>query len=298
MFIRMAQPFSFRSWRGEFVDADGQHIAEADFGIRSGHDVLRIRRGDACFEMVATSATFHGCASSWGGGGKFVLNDKVLYTFTAKTPYEIEVFTAGTRRSQRVLYTRLDSWKRRFCWAYRQGASWFAAWQYAGRGNLHIGVDYCLASLFDISTRRVPGRSPHPLMNAADAAVWQTRPEAEQLLLLALSVRHLCGDFPGKSRIAFSSRFGNSCPEVPSFIPSQNPLLHCCIRPEMFRPRYVGEFLGAGNPVAVFLILLVWLLYATTPGSGVLAPAIVVTVLALGWILICRRAHRYEPAEW
>lgn len=298
MFIQIQSPFHFSSWRGEIVDSAGQRIAEADFGERGGHAVLRIQRGADCFEMKAATATFHGSASSFGGGGKFLLGGRTVYTFTAKTPYEMEVFTAGSRRSQRVLCTRIDSWKRRFCWAFRQGAGWWAAWQYASWGNLLIGQDYALASLLDISTRRVPGRRPHPLMNAADVAVWQSRPEQEQLLLLALSLRHLCGDFVGKSGWAFSSRLRRSCPEVPSFRPSPQPHLHCSVRASLFRPRYMGEFLAVGNPVAIGLMVMAWVGYALVSGYDMLPVAIAVTLLSLGWVLICRWGHGGEPADW
>lgn len=297
MFLQLEKGFSFSSWKGDFFSESGKYIAKVEYSEASGKAQLFIRGSESKFEMLASSETFHGSSTSWGGGGKMLYNDKQVFTFTAKTPYEIEVKTAKIRGARTVVKTKIDSWNRRFCWAYRQGEPWYKAWQYASWGNILMGDKYCFCSIYDIGTgRRLFNMSHHPVFNEHDELVWSSLKDSEKMLILALSVRHLCGVYVGKTQTPLSSIFSKNCPSLPSF--KVNDSGRCVINPNCFRRRFFGEFLFTGNSITWFVILGFWILYASMPNSGTLGVAIMFSVLGLLWILISKWGNSFSPLEW
>lgn len=297
MNLKLESGFSFSSWRGEFFSEAGEKIAAVEYAEHTSKAVLTISCPGSIFEMISTTESFHGSSSGWGGGGKMLHNGKPVYTFTAKTPAEIEVKTARPRAARSVLKSGIDSWNRRFRWAYRQGEPWYKAWQYASWGHILMGDKYCFCSMYHIGAgRRLFRMDQHPVFNAADEQVWATLKDTEKLLVLALSARHLCGVYVGKTQTPLSSIFSSSCPNVPSFIINEKG--RCDINPRRFRCRILGEFLFTGNSVTWFIVAAMWVLYHCSPNSGTLGVAVMFSIIGFFWILISRWADKFEPLEW
>lgn len=297
MYLNVEGGLGFSSWRGHVCRENGEAIADMSYSESSGHAELVIKCQESRFELISSTENFHGSGTVWGGGGRAFYNGRHVYSVLSKTPHETEVKTATLRGARVVLRYCLDSWKRRFCWAYRQGVPWYRAWQYASWGNIIMGAHYCLSSTCDVGAGyRFFNDSHQPLFHESDEDVWLALPPEEQMMLLALSVRHLCGRYQGKSRTTFSAHFCRSCPDVPSFITNEQG--RCCINPAHFRRRVLGEFLCAGNSVSYLCVIGLWLAYAISPNDTLYAMAIMISVLALGWVLLCCRLQRFEPLEW
>lgn len=297
MFLNLQKGFSFSSWKGEFYLMRGEKIASVEYTETGGKACLTICGMDATFVMLSSTETFHGTSTSWGGGGKMLYNGEHFYTFIAKTPYEIEVKNAKIRGTRTVVITKIDSWKRRFCWAYRQCLPWYKAWQYASWGNILIGDKYCFCSIYDIGTgRRLFQMKQHPVFNEYDEQVWLKLKDVEKMLILALSVRHLCGVYVGKSQTPWSSIFGKNCPSIPSFV--VNDIGKCVINPNCFRRRIFGEFLFTGNSITWLVVLGGWILYTIMPNSGTLGIAIMFSIIGFFWILISKWGNSFSPLEW
>ncbi len=297
MHLLLERGAGFRSWEGAFVSEAGELIATAEFR-KDSHSVLTIQRGENCFEMTSTTESFHTTPSSGGGGGKATYNGKLTYSFTSTHPMLIEFKEAGLRRQRIVLKTQIDSWQRRFCWAYRQGQSWFKAWQYASWGNIAIGSDYCFCSFYTLNAGFRMTSNHMPCFNEEDERVWSELKAEEQMLILALSVFHICGTFVGKKNSPFTSQFSRSCPNVPSYAVSKTPGLHCSIDPSMYRRRWFGEFWAVGNPIAYIATLLAGMLYYVEPCSGTLGVLGMVAAASLVWMVISRAFGKYSPKEW
>lgn len=297
MFLQIDKGFSFSSWSGEFFLENGQKIAKVEYSESGGSAQLSIACEGAVFEMQSTTETFHGSPSCWGGGGRMIYNGKQVYSFTAKTPYEIEVKTAKVRGARVVVRTKIDSWTRRFCWAYRQGEPWYKAWQYASWGNILMGDKYSFCSMYGIGTgRRLFNMNHHPVFNGFDEQVWLGLKASEKMLILALSVRHLCGVYVGKTQTPLSSIFSKNCPSVPSFKINERGM--CVINPNVFPRRFLGEFLFTGNSITWGVVLTLWILYLFMPNSGTLGVAIMFSVLGLLWVLLCKWGNKFSPLEW
>ncbi len=287
------------SWGGVIYRENGERVAGVRYAESAGKGVLTLSSGETSFEVHAATESFSG--SSTNKGGRMLCNGKHVYSFTSSTPALLEVRTADLRGARTVFRTHLDSWNRRFCWAYRQGFSWFRAWQYAGWGHMLVGRKCCFSSLFAVNAApRSLGKLRHPLFHEADEAVWLGLEPVEQLLVLALSVQGLCGMYNCKVSTPLSSIFSRNCPAVPSFVINGNG--KCDINPARFHRRWLGEFLATGHPITWLLIIAIWLPYATHPQRdemGFLLMSCIFTALGLGWMLICRWANRHpEPMEW
>lgn len=297
MLLELDKGFSFSSWKGEFYAESGQKIASIDYSEGGENACLNIVGSGATFAMLSTSDTFHGSSSGWGGGAKMLYNGEHVYTFTSKNPYEIEVKTAKIRGARTIVKTKIDSWKRRFCWAYRQGLSWYKAWQYASWGNILMGDKYCFCSLYNIgSGRRLFNMSRHPVFNSCDEQVWLTLKDVEKMLILALSVRHLCGVYVGKTQTPLSSVFSKNCPDIPSFVVNDKD--NCVINPHYFHRRPFGEFLFTGNAMTWLIVASFWILYCLMPNSGTFGIAIMFSIIGFFWILICKWGNNFSPLEW
>ena len=290
---------TLQAWQGRFVSEAGEPVAQAEFAQGKASSTLRITRGETCMEMVSTTPTFHTAPNAFGGGGgKFTFNGEQRYSFLCATPAEIEV-TSASRRSmgKRVLRAQLDSWKRRFLWAYRQGLSAAEARRYAGHGDLLIGSSYALASFHCMRSGHgeLDHAGAHTLFHAADEELWATLPEEEQLLVLALSVRHLCGNYHDK-RHTLGLRQLPACPNVPSFVPREAPL-HASIDPGHF-PRRAGESWHTGSPLAKFCLVAAWAATLIDRSPNMVGLAIFVSIPCVLWLLICYGVNRYTLKEW
>lgn len=301
MYLLFDSRYFYSSWKGEFYCENGEWVADVQYAESAGKGVLTISGAEATFEVHSVIESFSGPSVNRGGGGRMLYNGKPAYNFTAKTPVLLEVRTADLRGARPVFRTQVDSWNRRFCWAYRQGLSLFKAWQYASWGNILIGRKCCFCSLFPMNCApRQISRLRHPLFHESDEGVWLRLGDKEKLLVLALSVRGLCGLYNGREATPLSSMFSSHCPDVPSFIINEKG--NCDINPARFYRRIIGEFLVMGHPVTWLVIIGCWALYAAHPEREEMAyllMAIIFTVLGFGWILICRWANNaMDSLEW
>lgn len=222
--------------------------------------------------------------SFFDGGGPILYNGKRMGNWTGKIP---GIFSITDMRRITVMQLKIDDWKRRFKWAYRNGVSWKQAWQYASWGYLLIGKNYVLASVINPNFGWQYGASSNPFNQDDDQTV-QGLPPQEQLMILFVVLRRLCSVYPGMTRSPSWIGLGHACPDLPSCARiDKDGQSYLTLDPEKISPRnngsrWIGEFMATGHPFCWLIIILCLLVCIFVPGKGALTGG-----LTFGSAMVC-----------
>ncbi len=257
--------------------ATGHSIGKASYRSDRQQGILHIAMGGLCLEASTTNGDFL-C-----GGGYIHLDNRRIAVFNVPYPTDFHIKLLDSRNT---LSTSIDGWARRFRWAWRQGCSWTEARKYAAWGERITGCGLILASsLCVISSRKYASETP--LLNAQDAAIAANLPLDEQMCLLVILLRKMCGSHLHlRHRSGVLSPIRSQCPNIPSSIPIACHGKHyiSCNPDDLAyrksRKMRFGEFIATGHPLCklsiaacLLAICIVWRTDATII-LGIIAVAI------------------------
>lgn len=226
--------------------------------------------------------------SFFDGGGAIFYNGERIASWSGKIP---GIFTITDMRRITILQLKIDDWERRFKWAYRNGISWKQAWQYASWGYLLIGKNYALASIINPNFGWQYGASSNPF-NKDDNQIVQGLPQQEQLLLLFVILRRLCGVYPGMTRSPSWVGLGSACPDVPSCAKiNKGSQSYLTLDPKKISfgnnvSRWPGEFMATGHPFCWLIIAICLAVCIFVPGKGAFVGGIAFGVVAAGYLIL------------
>lgn len=233
------------------LHATGRTIGKAFYRRDRQQGTLHIEIDGHHLEACTTNGDFL-C-----GGGYINLDNRRLAVFNAPYPSDFHIKLLGSRNT---LNTSMDGWSRRFRWAWRQGCTWQEARQYAAWGERITGSGFLLASsLCIMSSRKYAPETP--LLNAQDAAVAENLPIDEQMCLLVILLRKLCGSH---LHLRYRNRLElvrSRCIDIPSTVPIAchgEPYLSCNPDDLAYRKSFknrLGEFISTGYPLCKLSIM-------------------------------------------
>ncbi len=206
-------------WTADLHSLDGRPLGRASFCSDDGISSLKTIWKQALSYKLTITLGEHtleaGISQGDGydhGSGELVINGTPAGRWVAND-HKCSVRDAEGRL---ILRYRMDSTRRRLKWALASGLPWKQARQYSQWGDLIIGREYVLASTVCGRFRWFSKQVRADLFHASDAAVIALQPPQEQLLILFLALRRLCGAFGGSH---YQGGLGTlmSCPDVPSF---------------------------------------------------------------------------------
>lgn len=129
----------YSKWSATLLSDEDRACGMASYSEKPSSELL-IRLHSNELRVNITQGSF------FDGGGPIFYNGKQIGNWFGKIP---GIFSINDMRRITIVQLKIDDWKRRFKWAYRNGVSWKQAWQYASWGYLLIGKNYALASVIN-----------------------------------------------------------------------------------------------------------------------------------------------------
>lgn len=150
----------YSKWSATLLSDEDRACGMASYSEKPSSELL-IRLHSNELRVNITQGSF------FDGGGPIFYNGKQIGNWFGKIP---GIFSINDMRRITIVQLKIDDWKRRFKWAYRNGVSWKQAWQYASWGYLLIGKNYALASVINPNFGWQYGASSNPF-NEDDAQI-------------------------------------------------------------------------------------------------------------------------------
>lgn len=269
----------YSKWNTVILSDEHSSAGSASYSEKPSPELL-IKLGSNELRAEVTQGDFA------NGGGTIFYNGERIGNWFGKIPGRLTVM--DTRRIT-ILRLEEDDWSRRFKWAYRNGLSWRQAWRYASWGYLLIGKNYALASIIDPHFNWEFAAS-HPPFNEEDHQMVCSLPPQEQLLVLFVVLRRFGGLFRGDIKRGF----GNTCPNVRSFIRIDKGGQPCLTLDPGKLPsgrrisRRIGEWMATGHPICWTCIAICLYSGIFGLGKGTAAGGIIFSMVFAGYIIVSR----------
>ena len=267
----------YSKWSATLLSDEDRACGMASYSEKPSSELL-IRLHSNELRVNITQGSF------FDGGGPIFYNGKQIGNWFGKIP---GIFSINDMRRITIVQLKIDDWKRRFKWAYRNGVSWKQAWQYASWGYLLIGKNYALASVINPNFGWQYGASSNPF-NEDDAQIVRALPPQEQLTILFVVLRRLCSVYPGMTRSPSWIGLGHACPNVSSCVRiDKGGQSYLTLDPKKISvrnnaSRWLGEFMATGHPFCWLIITVCLLAGIFVPGKGA-----VIGGVAFGSVTIC-----------